>query len=193
MNQKQVLEARSRNFFKYFNRFMILLWRLGLGGWINLFPSWSGRIMVLVHTGRKSGQRRFAPVNYALVDGEVYCTAGFGSATDWYRNILSNPVVEIWLPDGWYSGMVSEVVDSARRLPLLRQVLIASGFVAPLIGLHPQTDPDEKIAEACAEYHLLHVRRTAARTGPGGPGALAWVWPLSTFLLLFAFFFRRRR
>ena len=30
-----------------------------------------GRIMVLVHTGRRSGRRRWTPVNFAIVDGEV--------------------------------------------------------------------------------------------------------------------------
>ena len=65
----------------------------------------SGQIMVLTHTGRKSGLRRRTPVNYALVDGEVYCTAGFGQISDWYRNILANPQVEVWLPDGWWAGV----------------------------------------------------------------------------------------
>jgi len=39
---------------------------------------------------------------------------------------------------------------------------------------------------------VLHIRRTAERTGPQGPGDLAWVWPLATFLLL-PLVFRRKK
>jgi hypothetical protein len=51
-------------------------------------------------------------VNYAIVDGEVYCTAGFGAVSDWYRNIRTNPEVEVWLPDGWWAGVAEEVTDA---------------------------------------------------------------------------------
>ena len=52
----------------------------------------------------QSGKQYLTPVNYALVDGEVYCTAGFGPRTDWYRNILADPNVRLWLPQGWRCG-----------------------------------------------------------------------------------------
>ena len=38
-----------RSFFKRFNRFMLLLWQLGLGPWVNFWPDVTGRIMVIVH------------------------------------------------------------------------------------------------------------------------------------------------
>ncbi len=60
--------------------------------------------MVIKHRGRRSGKEYLTPVNYAIVAGEIYCTAGFGSISDWYRNMLVNPRVELWLPEGkkWY-------------------------------------------------------------------------------------------
>ena len=70
---------------------MLLMWRFGLGTWLNVWPSVIGQIMVLTHTGRKSGLKRHTPVNYALVEGEIYCTAGYGRGSDWYRNIEANP------------------------------------------------------------------------------------------------------
>ena len=70
-------EHLLRQMFKYGNRFMVLLFRLGLGNWGNR-PETS-QVMVLVHKGRKSGLTRKTPVNYAIVDGEIYCTAAFGS------------------------------------------------------------------------------------------------------------------
>src|SRR3990172_5692392 len=70
----QSTQERLRQFFKYLNRFMLLMWRLGFGSYMNR-PELSGRIMVLTHNGRKTGLRRQTPVNFAIVDGEVYCVA----------------------------------------------------------------------------------------------------------------------
>jgi deazaflavin-dependent oxidoreductase (nitroreductase family) len=163
---------------------MLLLWRLSLGGWLNSWPAVGGRIMVLTTIGRTSGRLRRTPLNYAIVDDEVYCTAGFGSISDWYRNIRANPEVEVWLPDGWWVGLAQEVTDPVARLPLLREVLIGSGIVAPLVGVDPHTLTDDALAAATASYHLLRIDRTEARTGAGGPGDLAWMWPMSTVAAL---------
>jgi len=178
------LEQQLRQGFKAFNPFMLLLWRLGLGSWVNLWPEGGGCIMVLTHTGRKTGLRRRTPVNYAEIDGELYCTAGFGQISDWYRNIRANPQVEVWLPSGWWAGVADEITGQPDALPILRQVLINSGFAARSAGLDPVRMKDAELQAATANYRLLHIQRTAACTGQDGPGALAWVWPLTTFLLL---------
>ena len=60
-----------RQGFKSFNKFMLLMWRLGMGHWFGLWPEGWGQIMVITHKGRKSGATYRTPVNFALVDGEV--------------------------------------------------------------------------------------------------------------------------
>jgi len=175
---------RLLKFFRYLNRFMLAMWRLGLGRSVNGWPSVGGRILVLTHVGRRTGIRRRTPLNYAIVGGDVYCTAGFGSGSDWFRNILANPEVEIWLPDGWWAGTARDISDSEKRIELLRKVLIGSGFAAWLAGIRPRTDPDEKFTALTAEYRLLRIQRSHGLTGRGGPGDLAWVWPLATMILL---------
>ena len=177
-------ELALRQLFKYGNRLMVLLFRLGLGNWGN-GPETS-QVMVLTHRGRKTGLRRRTPVNYAVVDGDIYCTAAFGTIADWYQNIMADPNVELWLPNAWYAGVAQEVPpDDPRRDELMRQVLIASGFAAPLFaGFNPKTATDEELASISANYRLIRIRRTEALTGPGGPGDLAWVWPVASMLLL---------
>jgi deazaflavin-dependent oxidoreductase (nitroreductase family) len=185
------LEDQLRQGFKYFNRFMLLMWRLGMGPLLNMGPALAGRYMVITHMGRKSGVKRRTPVNYALVDDDVYCVAGFGEASDWYRNIVANPQVEVWLPDGWWAGSAEEVTQPAARLPLLRQVLIGSGFAAYAAGVDPGQMTDEALDAATKEYRLVRIRRVAARTGQDGPGDLAWVWPLLVMALLPFVFLRK--
>jgi deazaflavin-dependent oxidoreductase (nitroreductase family) len=183
-----------RQFFKYFNRFMVWMWRAGLGKLINFWPEGMGRIMVITHTGRKSGLKRYAPVNYAPVEGDLYCTAGFGEGTDWYQNILKTPEVEVWLPEGWWAGVAEDISDSEDRRDLLRQVLIASGFAASVFGgIDLVNTSDAEFDAATADYRLIRIRRTEPRTGPGGPGEYAWIWPAAVVGLLVMFLFRPRR
>ncbi len=147
-----------RRAFRLLNRFMVFMWKLGLGRMMNIWPAGFGRFMIIRHVGRKSGKERLAPVNYAPVAGEIYCTAGFGSVSDWYRNIMANPFVELWLPEGKFPAKVDDISDSPQLLFLLRQIIIASGFAAPFFGISPKI-PDEKLAALAPDYRILHFIR----------------------------------
>lgn len=162
MNTTQSTPAQLdslRKAFKLVNKFMVFMWRIGLGRLINIWPARIGRILVIRHVGRKSGKQRLAPVNYALVEGEIYCTAGFGSGSDWYRNIMTTPRVELWLPTGRVQAQARDVSDSPQRGFLLRQVLIASGFAAPLFGVNPKKLSDEAFLAVTSSYRLIRFER----------------------------------
>ena len=178
------MEQLRQGFRRYLNPFMLSLFRLGLAWWFNVWPAVSGRVMVITHTGRRTGAKRRTPVNYAIVDDELYCVAGFGPIADWYRNILKDPHVEVWLPDGWWAGVAEDVSDCEERLRLMRQVMIGSGFAARVAGLNPYTMSDAELDRTTATYRLVRIRRTEARAGSGGPADLAWVWPLAAMILL---------
>ncbi|MFO7624956.1 MAG: nitroreductase family deazaflavin-dependent oxidoreductase [Anaerolineales bacterium] len=176
-------EIILRKGFRSFNKFMLLLFRLGLGSYGN-GTRWGGWIMVLSQRGRKTGLLRRTPLNYALVDGDVYCLAGFGAQADWYRNVLATPEVEVWLVEGRWAGIAEDVSDHPQRLELLRKVLVASGFASYAAGIDPIKLDDASLDALTQNYRLVRIRREEARTGLGGPGDLAWVWPLATFILL---------
>jgi deazaflavin-dependent oxidoreductase (nitroreductase family) len=152
--QKQMNTLRK--VFHAFNHFMVWMWKMGWGKAINIWPAVMGRIMVIKHRGRKSGKEYLTPVNYAIVDGEIYCTAGFGSISDWYRNILVYPRVELWLPEGKHIACAEDISNSPRRLFLLRQVIIASGFAGPLFGVDPKKLNDEELNKVSKNYQLVH-------------------------------------
>lgn len=178
-------EKRLGQAFKYLlNPFMVFMWRLGMGVWFNALPDISGRVMVIVHTGRKSGTVYRTPVNYAELDGELYCVAGFGSVSDWYRNILVHPRVQVWLPDAWWAGQIQDLSNDERRLYLMRHVLIGSGFAAFVAGINPYKVSDAQLDKLTKTYRLVRIRRKGALTGAGGPGDLAWLWQVATLFLL---------
>ena len=192
-DKDEQMEEMLRQGFKYFNRFMMLMWRSGLGTWVNIWPAVFGRIMVITHRGRKSGLSRRTPVNYTIIDGDIYCTAALGEKSDWYKNMIKNPEVEVWLPGSWWAGVAEDVTDSEICSPYLRQVLIASGFVAHAAGINPHTMPEDEFEVVTKSYRLIRIQRKEARTGKGGPGDLAWIWPLTTMILLPLVFLLRKR
>jgi deazaflavin-dependent oxidoreductase (nitroreductase family) len=181
---KPEVEAALRQGFRTFNRFMFFQWRLGLGPLLNIWPPVLGRYMVIGHRGRKSGLLRRTPVNYAIVDGDIYCTAGFGAGTDWYRNLQANPEAEIWLHYGCWHAHATDVSEADNRMAILRQVLIGSGFAARLMGVNAHTMSDAALQSVSTDYRLVRFKRAEPVTGAGGPGDLAWVWPIGLMLVL---------
>lgn len=77
---------------RWFMRMPITLYRLGLGGLMG------GRFLLLNHVGRKSGLPRqvvLEVVNHDAATGVFTVASGFGTASDWYRNLQATPDVTI--------------------------------------------------------------------------------------------------
>ncbi len=175
-----------RRGFKHFNRFMLLSWRLGLGPYLSFWPEGVGRYLVLIHTGRKSGLPRRTPVNFAEIDGDYYVTAGFGKRAHWYQNIMADPSIEVWAPDGWWQATAEDVSEAEGYTDKMRAVLKGSGFAAYAAGINPHRLSDAELDAATATYRLLRIQRVAPPSGPGSPGELRWVWVpvIAAFTLL---------
>ena len=173
-----------RRIFHFLNKFfMVPLFRLGLGP---IFGNpFSGYIMVLKTTGRKTGKVRYSPVNYAIFEGKVYFLSGFRKLSDWYHNLLAHPAVDIILPGGAISGTTSEISDPAIRRIVIRQILQNAGFAGFFEGYNPFRISDEELAAKTADMPLLCMRPDGLGSGASDPGGWAWVWaPVFTILLI---------
>ena len=175
-------EKQTRLFFKTLNKFMLLMWRLGLGALLQ--NRYGGYITVLISKGNKSGLMRKAPVNYHRDGDTVYILPGFGVRTHWYRNLMAEPKCQLWLPDGWWDAVAEEVSDENERLTALRQVLIRAGFATTLIeGFNPAQLSDDEIRKLGQRYpKLMRITLLEQRGGKGTPGDLAWIWPVLMLL-----------
>lgn len=178
--------------FKWFNRVVIGLYRLGFGALLS--GPRMGYIMVLTTIGRKSGQKRRTPVNYAW-DGtsSVYCLAGRGHRSDWYRNLLAKPYAEVWIDGDWWTATAREVTDPDEWLDAYRRVLIASGFAAErYLDINPREASDDELRAHGEGTPVMRVKLESALYGSGGPGGLRWVWQLGLALAVIGLLFGQR-
>jgi deazaflavin-dependent oxidoreductase (nitroreductase family) len=172
----------QRRGFRLFNKlFMVPMFQLGLGAVMG--NQISGYIMLLKTTGRKTGKIRYSPVNYAIHKGNVYCMAGWGKSTDWYRNISATREIEAILPSGPFYGMVEEVDNLDERRYVLRNILKNAGFAGYFEGFNPFSVTDEELMEKTADKPLLRIRLSGIGSGASDPGGLSWVWTVFSVLL----------
>jgi deazaflavin-dependent oxidoreductase (nitroreductase family) len=178
-----------RRFFWLFNRlFMVPVFRLGLGPLaVNPF---TGYIMVLKTVGRKTGKVRFSPVNYAIIDGQVYCLAGWGAFTHWYRNLRAEPRIELLLPGRSLSGVAEDVADPQERLTAVRRILKGAGFAGFFLGANPFTAPDDLLRHKVEGLPVIRVRLTGIGSGPADAGGWLWLVKLAVVAFLAWLVFR---
>lgn len=164
------------------NRWLVLpALRAGLGP---LFSTpIAGSLMILRTTGRSSGRRREAPLGYVILDGAVYCCAGFGRRTAWYRNLLADPRVEVVLPTVAFAGRAETVLDEAewsRAFPAYLRALGAVGRAT--LGDIDHALP-ERLARLRTELPLVRIRPTGISAGPADPGGGLWVVVQASWLI----------
>ncbi len=148
--------------------------RLGLGRYLS--NPLTGYVMLLRVRGRRTGRWREVPLGYVIVDGAVYCIAGFGRSTQWFRNLVADPRVEVVLPDGAISGLAEEVTDPAESLRAMRPLgesvfLLAWG----LTGVDPRRVTDEQLMAVLGRFPLVRIRPRGIAPGPHDPGGDGWI------------------
>lgn len=170
-----------RRILKFLNIFfMVPLFRLGLGAFVG--NPITGYIMVVKTIGRKTGKERYVPVNYAILDGNIYCMAGFGKGTHWYRNLQAQPSIEIIIPSGPLAGLAEDVTNSEEAIRVIRQLLKNSGLAGFFAGFNPFTVSDIELREKTKDFPLVRVRPTGVGSGAGDAGG--WLWILSLVVLV---------
>jgi len=90
-----------------------------------------GKPLVLVHhTGAKSGTARIAPLVPLLDDGRIYIFASKGGADthpDWYRNLVAHPEITVELGTDTFAA-TARVLDGDER----------DGVYAKQVAVEPQ-------------------------------------------------------
>ena len=175
-----------RKLFWFLNKFfMVPVFRLGLGGL--MANPFSGYIMVVKVIGRKSGKVRYAPVNYAIHQGSIYCVSGGRKTSDWYKNLLATPDVEVILPGGAVYGHASEEVDPEIRRVVIRQILKNAGFAGFFEGYNPWKISDDELVIKSSDMPLLRIVPQGIGKGASDPQGWAWISVIAALVLIILF------
>ncbi len=97
-------------------------------GWI------VGRLILLLrHTGRRSGKQYATPLQYEQIEGAYYIGAARGTNADWFRNIQANPRVQVQIRGKIYAGTAEAVTDTGRVADFLRLRLKRHPFMIGVV------------------------------------------------------------
>jgi deazaflavin-dependent oxidoreductase (nitroreductase family) len=172
-----------RRIFWFLNKFfMVPMFRLGFGPFFG--NPFSGYIMVMKVIGRKTGKVRLTPVNYAIHKGDVYCISGGRTTSDWFRNLLANPEVDLIMPGGSIHAQVEEATDPEQKLIITRQILKNAGFAGFFEGYNPFTITDAELTQKIEDLPLLRFHPLGLGSGPSDAGGWAWIWTLVITVIL---------
>ncbi|HEX5149047.1 MAG TPA: nitroreductase/quinone reductase family protein [Candidatus Limnocylindrales bacterium] len=146
----------------------------------------TGSMMLLRTHGRTSGLLREAPLGYLIRDGAIYCVAGFGARTHWYRNILVDSHVECVLPTVALSGTAEIVTDPLEWAPAYRALIGSMGVIGRLTVGDVADMSEQELDAQRAAFPLIRIRPTGIAPGAFDPGGLGWIpaFAISTWATL---------
>ena len=79
-----------------------------------------GRIFMIVHHGRKTGQRYVSGLEVLVRrEGELFVFSAWGRTADWLRNIEAGGVDELWDGGSRYAGASFRVVEPDEAFEVL--------------------------------------------------------------------------
>ena len=71
-------------------------------------------ILLLRHTGRKSGRPYATPMQYEKIGEAYYVGSARGVQADWFRNIQADPLVEVAVGRRRFKALAEPVTDPGR-------------------------------------------------------------------------------
>lgn len=171
------LDPAARAAFRLLNRwFMIPIQRAGLGAWLG--SPLGGWMLLLRVRGRRSGVIRETPLSYLVAEGSIWVVAGFGPDTQWYRNLLACPDVEVVVAGRRLAATAVEVRSPSVRARVIPALIRATGLPSFLGGMNPWRDTDESLLQATDFVPLIRIDPVSGpiEAGEDDPGGSAWVW-----------------
>ena len=173
------ISQASQEAFRYANRwFVVPLHRAGLAAW--LCGPLGGWQCLVTTIGRTSGLRRDTPLGYIVMDGAAWVMAGYGPRTQWYRNVLAEPRVDLRLPGRRpFAALAEEASDPDLRARVIPPLCRSMALPGVMIGCVPATSTDERILDCVSWVPLLRISPadgSALVPGPEDPGGRGWIW-----------------
>jgi deazaflavin-dependent oxidoreductase (nitroreductase family) len=173
----------------------LVLWRMGLGPILS-HPALAGsKMLVLTTWGRKSHLPRHTMLSYVQLDNQLFVSSGWGTRSDWYQNILLNPIVTVQVGGKAYTAKARRVEDLGEFTSLTQAMLQGGGdthFEAWLESYGIEPDMEDMIAKR--ERLYLVALDAVTENGPTPlPTDLLWVWGLILLLMMLGWWVVKRK
>ena len=142
------------------NRFVVFFYRIGLLPLLGAGRS----TMLLITTGRKSRHRRIFPVGYFRLGGEIYQISGWGTRSNWYKNIQAHPQ-SLKLQIGFRTFPVrAQFIEAPADVKRVAEKLVTESPAEArrLLGWDPATDRLEGADFRPLIEHVLFVHYVPA-------------------------------
>jgi len=125
-----MVQLRKKSFLSWLFRAPVPFFHLGLG---RLFAK---RILLLTHTGRRTGLRRetlLEVVEYRKNGPEVVVANGFGPESDWVRNIEAKPdAVEVTIGSRHFAAK-HRFLGEQEAVKVIEDYEHRNKFIAPIV------------------------------------------------------------
>lgn len=165
----------------------VLVWRSGLAGLL------SNYIVMMAHTGRKSGKTRYTPIEYHRDDtGRIYVLSAWGEKAQWYKNVMSNPLVTLQVGYRAHAMQARRAVDGevmhAYNLFKRENPMMTAWY---LQSIDIQDNADDIRAHR-DRLHFVTFDPTTQPTPPPLKADLRWLWGIIAVVFVTFFMFGRR-
>ncbi len=132
-------------------------------------------MLLLTTTGRRSGLPRRTALTFQPLDGRYLVLAGMGTRSDWYRNLLAQPRVEVRIGARRFAARAEPVLEPARRRMLAPGIAAQWDRFGPprplrlLLRRFTHFDYDAELAYALAHAEDLPMVELVPFSSPPPP------------------------
>lgn len=151
----RLTDRQPRGWLRRGLRLPILIYRARLGALLG------SRFLYLAHRGRHTGMRRetvLEVVRHHWVPPEVVVVAAWGPRSDWYRNLLAGPALEVRIGPRRWRHPEHRFLGATETLQVLRSYQQAHPHawkrLAPILGL-PADPADPGWSETATRVHAV--------------------------------------
>ena len=164
----------------------LIWWRMGLGTILSHQSLAGNKMLVLTSWGRKSHKPRHTMLTYVFVDESEYVCSGWGTRTDWYKNILTDPHVTVQVGRRIYGAKARRVQEIDEYTQIAQEMFETGGdthFASWLESFGIEYDLQDMIDKR-ERLCLVAFDKNEEISPPPMPVDLKWIWGVMVLILI---------
>ena len=170
------------------NRFLfktpLIWWRMGLGPIMSHKSLGGSKMLVITSWGRKTNKPRHTMLSYLKVGGKDYVCSGWGSRSDWYKNIKTDPRVTVQVGRRVYSANARRIENIEEYQRIVEELYNTGGdshFEPWLESFGVELNKEDLITKR-DRLIIVGFDENDNNGPPPMPVDLKWVWGMMLFI-----------